>query len=47
MFSVVCLGAVNCLLIGQFTGISILLAFGIVAAVYSLYDPMFGRSSIL
>ena len=47
MFSVVCLGAVNCLLIGQFTGFSILLAFGIVAALYSLYDPMFGRSSIL
>lgn len=44
MLSVVGLLVTNFFLIGQFPGFSILLTAGILATIYSLYDPMFGRA---
>ncbi len=46
MVGVVVLLVINCLLIGQFSGFSILLTVGVLVAIYSLYDPMFGRAQV-
>ena len=47
MIGVVVILVGNCMLIGQFTGFSILLTVTILIGIYSLYDPMFGRAKKL